>query len=81
MGEITLEIGAPGTWGLTMTDPANLQVALQQMRMAAAERSADLTVLRERTLDTHAGEGAEGTGSDLLTGVEQCGFGACCFSA
>ncbi|CAD7702796.1 unnamed protein product [Ostreobium quekettii] len=61
VGESSLEVGTPGPWGFAMTDPGNLEVALEQLGKAAAERQADLTILRKRTLDVPAEQEDEGT--------------------
>lgn len=50
-GEAVLEVGAPNGWGPTALTEAQLQVALERAKAAADERGADVTQLRQRSVE------------------------------
>jgi hypothetical protein len=57
-----VEVGTPSGWGPAPLTPQQLAEVVEAVRGRAEDLAADVTVLRERTLDSPGGAGEEGWG-------------------
>lgn len=52
VGEVIMEIGYPNVWGTTTESMTNLNVSMSKLKDAAESNNADVTVMRERAIET-----------------------------